>query len=163
MPKVTVGRDITKATQRLSDLTRQLLAYSGKGTLAFAPVSISELVREISALIQASIPKSVHVRLQLDDQVPLVHADPSQLQQIIINLIINDAGAVPDGELGTVTVSTSVQQVDEQYIRTVLSPDIVQPGRFVCLEVHDSGKVMDAGTVARIFDPFFTTKAQAAV
>ena len=153
-------RDITKATQRLSDLTRQLLAYSGKGTLAFAPVNISELVREISALIQASIPKSVHVRLQLDDQVPLVNADPSQLQQIVMNLIINGAEAVPGGELGTVTVSTSVQQVDEQYIRTVFSPGQVHPGRFVCLEVHDSGKGMDAGTVSRIFDPFFRTKAQ---
>jgi CheY-like chemotaxis protein len=100
------------------------------------------------------------VRLQLDDQVPLVKADPSQLQQIIMNLIINGAEAVPEGELGTVTVSTSVQQVDEQYIRTVFSPDEVRPGRFVCLEVHDSGKGMDAGTVSRIFDPFFTTKAQ---
>lgn len=159
-PAQPLLRDITKATQRLSDLTRQLLAYSGKGTLAFAPVNISELVREISALIQASIPKNVHVRLQLHDQVPLVNADPSQLQQIVMNLIINGAEAVPKGELGTVTVSTSVQQVDEQYIRTVFSPGQVQPGRFVCLEVHDSGSGMDAGTLSRIFDPFFTTKAQ---
>ena len=153
-------RDITKATQRLSDLTRQLLAYSGKGTIALAPVNISELVQEISALIQSSIPKAVQVRLQLDEHVPPVHADPSQLQQVIMNLIINGAEAVPTDEIGSVTVSTSSQLVDEPYISTVFSPGEIHAGQYVCLEVHDTGKGIDLENLSRIFDPFFTTKTK---
>jgi PAS domain S-box-containing protein len=153
-------REIMAASQRLSDLTRQILAYSGKGTFALGPVNISDLVREISALIQASIPKDVHIRLQLDDQLPVVNADASQIQQVIMNLIVNGAEAIPSGEVGTVTVTTSFQMVDEQYIRTVFSPDDLQPGPYVCLEVHDTGQGMNEETVPRIFDPFFTTKVK---
>jgi PAS domain S-box-containing protein len=153
-------RDITAASQRLSDLTRQLLAYSGKGAVEFGPVSLSDLVRDISVLIQASIPKDVYIRLQLDEQLPVINADASQIQQVIMNLIINGAEAVPVGQPGTVTVTTSFQMVDEHYVRTVFSPDGLQPGPYVCLEVHDTGKGMNEETAARIFDPFFTTKVK---
>jgi PAS domain S-box-containing protein len=151
-------REITTAAQCLADLTRQLLAYAGKGALATASVNLTNLVREIAALVQSSIPKNVHVRLQLDELLPDVHADPSQLQQIIMNLIINGAEAIPPNEVGTVIVTTTSQAVDENYILTILSPCDVKPGQYVCLEVHDTGKGMDTETQARIFDPFFTTK-----
>src|SRR5688500_3709884 len=88
-PAQPLLREMTTATQRLSDLTRQLLAYAGKGTFALSSINLSELVREISSLIQASVPKNVQVRLQLDDQIPTITSDPSQIQQIIMNLIIN--------------------------------------------------------------------------
>ena len=154
-------RELVSAGQRLGDLTRQLLAYSGRGTSTMAPVNLSDLVREISALIQASIPKHVHVRLALDNKIPLITADPSQAQQIVMNLIINGAEAIPADQSGSVLVSTGFQQIDEAYIRfAAVSPDELKPGGYVCLEVHDNGVGMHAETQARIFDPFFTTKIQ---
>jgi PAS domain S-box-containing protein len=157
-PAQPLLREMSRAAQRLSDLTRQLLAYSGKGKFLLASVNLSELVREISSLIQASVPKNVQIHLRLDDQVPNILADPSQLQQIIMNLIINGAEAIPAGAQGSVTAATSFQMVDEHYIGTVVAPEELKPGPHVCLEVHDTGKGMDEETQSKIFDPFFTTK-----
>jgi PAS domain S-box-containing protein len=160
-PAQPMLRDGSVAAQRLSDLTRQLLAYSGHGSLSTAAVNISDLVREISALIQTSIPKHVDIRLELEEKPPLVTADASQVQQIIMNLIINGAEAIPPEQLGSVLVKTGYQQVDEDYIQsTDFASDTVQPGGYVSLEVHDTGKGMDAETQTRIFDPFFTTKME---
>ena len=153
-------RDVMAAAQRLGDLTRQLLAYSGKGTFAFGPVNISNLIREISALIQSSIPKEVQLRLQLDDNLPDIYGDASQIQQVVMNLIINGAEAIPAGQTGSVTVTATFQQVDDQYLGTVFAPDGLQPGPYVSMEVHDTGKGMSEETLVRIFDPFFTTKVR---
>ncbi len=154
-------KDGASAAQRLSDLTRQLLAYSGRGSLSLATLNLSDLVREIGALIQASIPKHVFVRLALDDRIPLMKADASQIQQIVMNLIINGAEAISPEESGTVLVTTGFQQVDTTYIEsTVFVSGAADPGPYVWLEVHDTGKGMSAETQAKIFDPFFTTKLQ---
>ncbi len=160
-PVQAMLKDGASAAQRLSDLTRQLLAYSGRGSLSLAPLNLSELVREISALIQASIPKNVVVRLALDDEIPLVKADASQIQQIAMNLIINGAEAIPPGDAGTVLVTTGFQQIDKTYIEsTVFASGGAEPGPYVWLEVHDTGRGMPAETQSKIFDPFFTTKLQ---
>jgi PAS domain S-box-containing protein len=153
-------REIVKAGQRLSDLTRQLLAYSGRGALSMAEINLSDLVKEISTLIQSSIPKNVQIRMQLEDQLPLAHADPSQIQQIVMNLIINGAEGVPEGTFGSVLVSTGAQTVDDAYIKTTSSAADLQPGPYVYLEVSDTGAGMDPETQSRIFDPFFTTKVK---
>jgi CheY-like chemotaxis protein len=115
-------------------------------------------VREISRLVQTSIPKTVHLRLQLADDIPLVEADPGQMQQVVMNLIINGAEAIgPDG--GTVLVRTGVQEVDEQYIGSLsVEGEHLTPGLYVILEVHDTGCGISEETLAKIFDPFFTTK-----
>ena len=151
--------DVVDASERAAHLTRQLLAYAGKGRFVIEPVNLSELVREISHLVQTSIAKNVQLRLDLRDDLPMVLADASQLQQIVMNLVINGAEAVGAKENGTVLVTTSAQQVDEHYLATVFSeiPDL-KPGTFVVLEVHDTGCGMDEETLARIFEPFFTTK-----
>ena len=150
--------EVMKAAERAADLTRQLLAYAGKGRFVMRTVNLSEMVREISGLVQTSIPKTVQVRLQLADPLPGIDADPGQLQQIIMNLVINGAEAIgPEG--GTVLVRTTAQDVDEQYLGAMpIAPGTLKPGRHVCLEVHDTGSGMDAETIAKIFDPFFTTK-----
>ncbi len=150
--------EVMRAAERAADLTRQLLAYAGKGRFVMSVVDLSALVREISGLVQTSIPKPVQLRLQLSDDLPGIEADAGQLQQIIMNLVINGAEAIgPEG--GTVLVRTGAQDVDEQYIGT-LSVDghRLFPGRYVMLEVHDTGSGMSPETIARIFDPFFTTK-----
>jgi PAS domain S-box-containing protein len=154
-----VLRDVLLASERASHLTRQLLAYAGKGHFVIEPVNVSRLTREISSLIQTSIPKNVQLRLELRDDVPCVEADSSQLQQLIMNLVINAAEAIPQGENGTVLVTTGMQHVDEHYLLSTLvgAPEFAS-GDYVSLEVHDTGCGMDDATLARIFDPFFTTK-----
>src|SRR6476659_2515454 len=84
-------RDVLSASERAAHLTRQLIAYAGKGHFVVEPINLSGLVREISRLIQTSISKNVQLRLELRDDVPSIHADASQLQQLIMNLVINGA------------------------------------------------------------------------
>jgi CheY-like chemotaxis protein len=133
-------------------------SQSGKGRFVIEPLSLSALVREISPLIRTSIPKTVQVRLELQEQLPLVAGDASQLQQLIMNLVINGAEAIPEGAEGTVLVRTSVQDVDTTYIRNTVLPEELAPGDYAVLEVHDTGTGIDAATRERMFDPFFTTK-----
>jgi len=151
-------RDILAASEHASHLTRQLLAYAGKGRFVVEPVNLSSLVREISHLVQTSIPKSVQLRLDLQEDVPAIEADSSQMQQLVMNLVINGAEAIGEGTAGTVLVATNVQDVDEQYLLTTVGNTNIPPGRYVNLEVHDTGVGMDEATIERIFDPFFTTK-----
>jgi PAS domain S-box-containing protein len=157
-PTRSLLRDVLNASQRASDLTRQLLAYAGKGHFVIEPVNLSGLVREISTLIQTSIPKNVQLRLELRDDVPFVLADASQLQQLVMNLVINGAEAIGLNENATVLVTTGVQRVDENYQLNTLGGSELPDGAYVSLEVHDTGCGMDEATLGRIFDPFFTTK-----
>ena len=149
---------IIDAGERAAHLTRQLLAYAGKGVLVTEPVDISQLVRAIGKLIQTSIPKTVRLRLRLKECLPVIEADLSQIQQVIMNLIVNGAEAIGEDTPGTVTVTTRVQQVDEAFPLTLSPGAQIAPGTYVDVEVHDSGCGMNEGTMSRIFDPFFTTK-----
>ena len=152
-------RDVVNASERASHLTRQLLAYAGKGRFIIEPLDLSALVREISSLVQASVPKNVQLRLELGAGLPLIQADASQIQQIIMNLVINGAEAIPLNDNGTVLVTTAVQNVDEHYLLGTLGGALeLEPGRYITLEVHDTGCGMDEETLSRIFDPFFSTK-----
>ena len=150
--------EVMKAAERAADLTRQMLAYAGKGRFVMKTLDLSKLVSEISGLIQTSIPKYVQVRHALADGLPGIDADPGQLQQIVMNLVINAAEAIgPDG--GSVLVRTGVQHVDENSVGKMSSTgEVLRPGDYVLLEVVDTGSGMSPETLARIFDPFFTTK-----
>jgi signal transduction histidine kinase/CheY-like chemotaxis protein len=150
-------QDVLLAGQRAADLTRQLLAYSGKGRFVVQPLNLSGLVREISGLIQPSIPKMVRLRLDLDFNLPLIQADSSQLQQLIMNLVINGAESIGD-RAGVVAVTTKSCDIAGEAIPRAIPPTEIRPGRYVCLEVKDNGAGMDAQTMSKIFDPFFTTK-----
>ena len=150
--------DVIRAGERAASLTRQLLAYSGKGRYVIEPVDISTLCREIVGLVQASIPKSVELKLLLASDLPPVIADGTQLQQLVMNLVINAAEASA-GRPGIVTVTTGEREIDDAYITaSPLSGAGAAAGKYVLLEVRDEGSGMDAATLARIFDPFFTTK-----
>ena len=157
-PNRMLLEEIMKAAERAADLTRQLLAYAGKGRFVMRTIDLSDLVREISGLVRSSVPKHVQLRLQLNERLPGINADAGQLQQVVMNLVINGAEAIPS-EGGTVLLRTGVLDVDDQYIRTISSAgELLRPGPYVTLEVHDTGSGMDEATQARIFDPFFTTK-----
>jgi PAS domain S-box-containing protein len=149
---------VIDASERAAVLTRQLLAYSGKGKFVIQPVDISDLVRDMTKLVQASIPKSVMLRPRLAAGLPPVVADVAQLQQLIMNLVINAAEAIGDNP-GCVTVTTGQQEiVDGESDGTKVGADPITPGRYVSFEVEDDGAGMDEATIAKVFDPFFTTK-----
>jgi signal transduction histidine kinase/ActR/RegA family two-component response regulator len=152
------AQGICEAAQRAAELTRQLLAYSGKGKFIVEPIDLSSLVRDMSQLIGLSIPKSVFLQLDLNKALPAIEADSSQIQQVIMNLVINGAEAIGTDKQGTVQVHTAVQDLDSEYIERTFTPGEIEPGPYVLLEVQDTGCGMDESTVARIFDPFFTTK-----
>jgi PAS domain S-box-containing protein len=150
---------IIEASGRAADLTRQLLAYAGKGQLAIRPVDLSKLVHQLAALLLTSIPKKVHLREDLDRHLPPVVADSGQVQQIIMNLVLNAADAIPEEQSGTIVIRTSAVEVTaSDAIPDEISHASVRPGRYVCLEVRDTGSGMDRETRTKIFDPFFTTK-----
>jgi PAS domain S-box-containing protein len=149
---------VMKASERAAVLTRQLLAYAGKGRFVIEPLNLSELAREITSLLQASIPRTVELRLQLQDDLPSIEGDAAQIQQLVMNLVINAAEAVEEGQTETVWILTRLEQVSQAYINQMISPNGVVPGKYVTLEVRDAGCGMNAETLSRIFDPFFTTK-----
>lgn len=146
-----------QAIRRASDLTRQMLAYSGRGHFLVQTINLTEMVKENAHLLQAAMPKNVSFKLQLGHDLPPVLADIGQVQQVIMNLITNAAEAIGE-TTGIVTLKTSVLEADANLIqrsRTEIKPP---PGWFVCLEVTDSGCGMDQETLNCLFDPFFTTK-----
>ncbi|HUO28248.1 MAG TPA: PAS domain S-box protein [Bryobacteraceae bacterium] len=150
--------EVIRAADSAAHLTRQLLAYSGKGRFVVQAVDLSDLTREMTALVRTSIPRSIELRLDLAPDLPATEGDRGQLQQLIMNLVINGAEAIAEGGNGTVTVSTGQVTIDETYGGETAMGTELQPGRYVLLEVRDSGCGMDAETQSKIFDPFFTTK-----
>jgi two-component system, cell cycle sensor histidine kinase and response regulator CckA len=157
-PNRLLIEEVIKAAERASELTRQLLAYTGKGQFAMRTIDLSALVREVSGLVQASLPKRAQLRLELADELARIEADPGQLQQVVMNLVINGGEAI-GSQGGSVLVRTALQDVDQAYIDTLSQPaGLLRPGRHVALEVHDNGVGMDEEMLPRIFDPFFSTK-----
>ena len=152
-----LAEDIVAASQRAADLTRQMLAYSGKGRFEVRPINLSGQVREILRLVMPMIDKAVVIELNLAENLPCVDADPGQMQQLIMNLVINAAEAM-EGSSGRVIVTTHEAEVDDAFIAGILAPYEVAPGLYVCLEVQDTGCGMSEETKSKIFDPFFTTK-----
>ena len=151
--------NVLLASERAADLTRQLLAYSGKGRFFVQPRDVSTLVREISSLIQSSIPKKVQLQLDLAENLPSVDVDSAQIQQLLMNLVINGAEAIGEGRSGLVRVRTLLRDVDQSYIaKNHFAVDPAPPGRYVAIQVEDNGCGMDDGVRRHMFDPFFTTK-----
>ena len=144
--------------QRAAGLTNQMLAYSGKGAFRVETPHVAEQLREIVGLVEAAMPKQVRLKLVLDDALPAIEADASQLQQVFMNLVLNGAEATGESG-GVVHVSTSLIDADEGYTRAMIADEMLAPGQYIAIEVADDGCGMDAETRARIFDPFYTTKA----
>jgi PAS domain S-box-containing protein len=151
-------QDVIYASQRAAGLARQLLAYASKGVLNTHPLDLSELVREIAKLIDSSIPKSVELKLNLSEKLLPVEADASQMEQIVMNLVINGAESIGEGKKGQVRVSTTMQDLSAEDLSLDYASAEIKPGTYVVLEVSDDGSGMDGNTRERLFDPFFTTK-----
>ncbi|MHB1025850.1 MAG: hybrid sensor histidine kinase/response regulator, partial [Desulfobacteria bacterium] len=149
--------EITTAAQRAADLSLQMLAYTGKAVFAAERVALGDLVEEMAHLIKPAISKKATLTLNLERALPPIQADPSQIRQIVMNLIINASEAIGDRS-GVITVSVGATQCDEEYLRKTELREALSPGLYVRLEVTDTGIGMDAGTRSRIFEPFFSTK-----
>jgi PAS domain S-box-containing protein len=149
-------QDVMGAGERAAELTRQMLAYAGKGSFSVGPVDLSTLIHELAPLIQTSIPRTVRLTLNLKPDLPAIEGDKTQIEQIVMNLIIN-AGEAIQGEVGSVTVTTAIRNVDARELGAFLTDHRIG-GNYIVLEVRDTGSGMDQETLKRIFDPFFSTK-----
>ena len=146
-----------RITERVADLTRQLLAYAGKGQFVVGEVDLSALVQETFEFVKGSIPRHVRCNLQLSPCLPLVEADATQIQQIVMNLIINAGEAIGDAT-GQIDIASGTIEVDQAWLRKTSLDNQLVPGNYCYIRVEDNGRGMDETTRRRIFDPFFTTK-----
>jgi two-component system, cell cycle sensor histidine kinase and response regulator CckA len=150
-------RDVVAASERAADLTRQLLAYAGKGRFVIQPVDLCRLVTEVSTLIRASISKKITLVIDVPDDCIHIEADRAQLQQLVMNLVINGGEAIGD-QSGTLTVRIRTEHFTERRARPRTEGFPITAGDYVRIDVSDTGSGMDAETRNRIFEPFFTTK-----
>ena len=148
---------IEKSARRAAELVRQMLAYTGRARIVTEPVDLNTLVAEMESLLRAAISHRVAFRFELDPGLMAVTADATQLRQIVMNLITNAADAIGDTD-GVITVRTGTMDVDAATPRTGWIGAELANGSFAYVDVIDTGRGMDATTMARIFDPFFTTK-----
>ena len=147
-----------KAAEKAANLTKQLLAYSGKGQFVNEEIDFNRLVEENAQLLEVSVPKATELRYVLDSSPLYVHGDAGQIQQIIMNLIIN-AGEAMGPTPGTITLRTSRIQIEKNDAQFWKYTDTrLAPGTYVLLQVIDTGQGMRPEVLSRIFDPFFTTK-----
>jgi len=144
---------VQTAAERATALTRQLLAYSRKQMIQRRSVALNEVVEQTVAMLRRVIGEHIALDMQLAPDLPPIFADPSNVDQVIMNLALNARDAMPDG--GRLTLTTTRVEIDKAY-RARNSE--AQLGPHICLAVKDTGHGMDTATVARIFDPFFTTK-----
>ncbi len=156
-PMVEGLRRIETSAERAADLCRQMLAYSGKGRFVLRHVDLNEIVRSTLGLAQGSVPKKAEISFVGATALPRVHADLPQLRQILLNLVMNAAEALPETG-GRVAVRTGTMAVDATWLGgAYLAPELPQ-GEYVFLEVEDTGTGIRPELHAKIFEPFFSTK-----
>lgn len=145
--------EVAGAASRAAELTRQLLSFSRQQVLSPLVVDPRETIVGLERMLTRLLGEHIRLSLQLDPHATRVFVDPSQLEQIIINLTVNSRDAMPDG--GVLVIECSAVHLDEEYAQTHHE---VTPGRYVMIAVSDTGVGMTREVMARIFDPFFTTK-----
>jgi PAS domain S-box-containing protein len=150
---------IVIGAQRAADLVSKMLAYSGGGRVVSEHVDLDALVKEMVDLLGASVARHCTLSYNSPGPLPLVETDPTQLRQVVMNLIINAAEAVDDDH-GVVTVETGEELVDRAMLKQMTFGAELEPGRYVFIDVVDNGHGMDEHTLARMFEPFFSTKDQ---
>jgi len=147
---------ILLGSQRAADLVSKMLAYAGGGRVVAERVDLDALVREMVDLLDASVARDLTLTYISPGPLPLVETDPTQIRQVVLNLIINATEAVDDN--GLVTVETGEELLDRDELKRARFGNDVEPGRYVFLDVVDNGSGMSEHTLARMFDPFFSTR-----
>jgi PAS domain S-box-containing protein len=147
------AEQIIRAGERAATLTQQLLAFSRRQVLQPKVLDLNHLVARLGSMLKRLIGEDIDLRLVLPPDLGRVSADPGQVEQVLMNLVVNARDAMPKG--GTLTVETANVQLDEGYVGSYVA---IPAGGYVRLAVSDNGAGMDAATQARLFEPFFTTK-----
>ena len=161
MPQNSTARDhvaeAVRGARQAAELTKQMLAYSGKGKFVVESVSLSNLVEDMARLLQISISKKCALKYDFPPDLPAIEADATQVRQIVMNLVINASEAIGDRG-GLIAISTGVRHCDRAFFDGTLDDRALPEGLYAYLEVADTGCGMNGETRAKIFDPFFTTK-----
>ncbi len=159
-PGDPIGEDmrrIESAAQRAAELCQQMLAYAGRGQFVVSAVDLNALTQEMTHLLATVLSKQAVLKYNLTIGLPGVRADATQLRQVVMNLITNASDAI-GARSGVITLTTGLIDADARYLTEIQAAEELTPGRYVYLEVSDTGCGMDEDVRAKIFDPFFTTK-----
>jgi two-component system, cell cycle sensor histidine kinase and response regulator CckA len=152
-PEAKLFRNIGEQAKRAAGLTRQLLAYARRQVLEPKNIDLNVMVKETTTLLQKTIGEQIDVKMVLAPDLQITRADPSQIEQVVMNLCFNARDAMPKG--GQLLIETRNIDLDGYFCKQHAD---TQPGRYIQLSVCDTGVGMDATTMERIFEPFFTTK-----
>jgi len=163
LPHDSPGRDMVKdiiaASNRAADLCRQMLIYSGKGHYIIQPLNLNNIVRGISDLLEVSLPKKIVLKCTLASQLPAIEADDAQLRQLLLQLVTNASEAIGE-KAGIIKLATGMEFCSREVLDESHIGGNLPEGKYVYLDVSDTGCGMDEDTMAHIFDPFFSTKPQ---
>ena len=161
IPHVSPARDslltAMTATHRAAGLAQQMLAYSGKGRFAVESVDVPSVIRETAQILRVSISKNADLRIHFPGDLPLIEADPSQFRQVVMNLVLNASEAM-DNKPGTIDISAGVVEGASLPPARLWPREKLSPGRYLYVEVADSGAGIPPDIIEKIFDPFFSTK-----
>ncbi|MEW6349339.1 MAG: PAS domain S-box protein [Thermodesulfobacteriota bacterium] len=148
--------DLAKVRQAAgngAELVHRLLTFSRKTEFRPRPVNLNLRIEQVRTMLSRTIPKMIHIELMLSDDIDLINADPTQMEQVLMNLAVNARDAMPQG--GRLSIETKNVTLEDDYSRTHLG---ALPGRYVMLSVSDTGTGIDKDTLQHIFEPFYTTK-----
>ena len=151
-PLATQVKEIHEAAERASMMTQRLLAFGRKQALQPQKLDLNEVLQSIEKMLRRLIRADIDLKMDLDEELGTIRADPGQLEQVVLNLVINAGDAMPDGGLLRLRTRNLVVDLDDT------STPHATPGSYVELEVRDSGHGMDDATRSQVFEPFFTTK-----
>lgn len=161
LPAESVARqDIDRAlhgARRAAELTRQMLAYAGRSRCVLHSVELGALLTRLAPALQTTMPNRAELEVCIAPDLPAIQADPDQLRQVVVNLVSNAVEALGD-QPGRITVTAGAQEYGQAELQQSRLAEKAPPGRYIWLEVADTGCGMDAATQERLFDPFFTTK-----
>ena len=150
--------EVSQAAERAAHLTMRMLAYSGNSRFVIEQLDLSELARQTGELLKASLAPHAGLEFDLAAGLPPVSADRTQIEQVIVDLVMNAAESIPPGRSGAVTLATSVHDFAEAPPEDFAAEGRIERGRYVSLEVRDNGAGIPPDIRTRIFDPFFSTK-----
>ena len=152
----SMASQIVLASERAADLTKQMLAFSGKGAFSVEPIDLNTLLQENLTFLRSTFSRNIAVELRLSNEPCIIVADRGQMQQIVMNLLINAAEAIGENQ-GKIEIRTALIERPRPKSSPLLR-EVVAAGHYALFEVSDNGCGMSPETVKRIFDPFFSTK-----
>ena len=146
-------KEVKRASVRAANLTRQLLLFSRRQPMEMTPLNLNETVEDMMKMVRRLIGEDIAVTTSMEEDLWTIKADPVNIEQVIMNLVVNARDAMPEG--GEIVLRTENVHLDEDDCKAIID---ARPGNFVCLSIADTGIGMDKETIERIFEPFFSTK-----